>query len=241
MTAELTHAGTAGYPLLALELNLGGTLSKALVATINEACDRAEDAGGGCALLVRLHGGAAAPAREQVDVALVNQWERALRRLERLPLPTVAAMDGPCRGLALALLLATDYRLLTPQARVSLALDGQDILPGMVLHRLATQIGVARARRLALFGAELDAAAAESAGLADCISDEPVAAAGRFVAGLDAAMLDGLAVRRRLLLEAPAHSYEDSLGTHLAACDRVLRASRPAAPASGAYPQAVAA
>lgn len=242
MSNEYVNTPAAGHALLALELNLGGGLSKALVATVNEVCDRAEDAATGSALLIKLHGGATAPAREMVDVTLVNQWERALRRLERLPLATVAAVDGPCNGLGLALLLATDYRIVTPRLRLSLALDGQEILPGMVLHRLATQIGVARARGMALFGAELDAQQTLEYGLADAVSAEPAAAAARFAGGLNSALLAGLAVRRRLVLEAPAHSYEDSLGTHLAACDRSLRAApRPQAPCSNGFPSAVAA
>jgi isomerase DpgB len=38
-----------------------------------------------------------------------------------------------------------------------------------------------------------------------------------------------LAIRRQLMQDAPAVSFEDALGAHLAACDRVLR--RESAPA----------
>jgi len=133
---------------LNLDLELGATLSKSLVASVNHLCDRAEDAGANGVVLITLRCVPGA-AREPVQVSLVNQWERALRRLERLPLLTLAAVDGVCNGLGLALLLATDYRVVTQRLRLSLALDGQEILPGMVLHRLATQIGAAHARRMA--------------------------------------------------------------------------------------------
>jgi isomerase DpgB len=218
------------------ELNVSGPLSHALVAAVNAACDRAEDGAAGTALLFRLHAGFAPDSADTVDVALVNLWERALRRVERLGVPTVACVDGPCGGLGLALLLATDYRIVTPALHLSLALGGEEILPGMVLHRLASQIGAARARRLALFGAVVDAGTACAYGLADQVSDEPSAAAAAFIATLDGSTLANLPVRRRLVLEASASSYEDSLGTHLAACDRTLRAA-----ARASAPQAVAA
>jgi len=226
---------------LNLDLELGATLSKSLVASVNHLCDRAEDAGANGVVLITLRCVPGA-AREPVQVSLVNQWERALRRLERLPLLTLAAVDGVCNGLGLALLLATDYRVVTQRLRLSLALDGQEILPGMVLHRLATQIGAAHARRMALFGTELDAQAALEYGLADAVSGEPAASAARFAASLGASLLNGLPVRRRLVLEAAAVSYEDSLGTYLAACDRMLRAgaARTAPPQPDASSEAVA-
>lgn len=207
-----------------IELN-AGALSAALIAAVNGLCDSAEDGSAGTALLIQLQAGPAPEATEPVDVSLVNQWERALRRLERVGIPTVATVDGACGACGLALLLATDYRIVTPRLRLGLALGGEAILPGMVLHRLASQIGAAHARRVALFGAELNAATASILGLADLVSEEPAPAAAAFIGGLSGTTLSGLAVRRRLVLEASSGNYEDSLGTHLAACDRALRAA----------------
>ncbi len=57
----------------------------------------------------RAHPGRARP--DDLTVALVSKWERALRRLERLPAVTIAVADGDCGGPALDALLATDYRI----------------------------------------------------------------------------------------------------------------------------------
>lgn len=209
---------------LKYELQLGGGLSKALVADVNGICDCAEDAGAGSVLQLALadngERGEAVP-----NVTLVNTWERALRRIERLPLPTVATLDGRCGSLGMALLLTADYRIAAPDLRLGLALDGETSLPGMVLHRLANQIGLSRARRMALFMSELDAAAAAEYGLVDEIAADTGAAARAFVQGLKPAALRDLAIRRRLILEAPSSSYEEGLGNYLAACDRVLRSA----------------
>jgi isomerase DpgB len=41
-----------------------------------------------------------------------------------------------------------------------------------------------------------------------------------------------LAIRRQLMQDAPAVSFEDALGAHLAACDRALRRSHGCRPHS---------
>jgi isomerase DpgB len=92
----------------------------------------------------------------------------------------------------------------------------------MTLHRLANQLGVARARGLALFGGTLAAERALVVGVLDEISFD---IAGSIAAVAKAARDAGedLAVRRRLLLDAPGTTFEEALGAHLAACDRSLR------------------
>jgi isomerase DpgB len=146
-----------------------------------------------------------------------------LRRLERLPAVTVAVLDGACRGPALDVLLTTDYRLATPDARLGVgSLDGST-WPGMALYRLAHQLGPARARQLALFGVELPASRALDWGLLDEVVPDPEERSQELLAGFGTVSGKELAVRRQLLGEATTTSFEDALGGHLAACDRALR------------------
>lgn len=224
-----------GRTVVRLELDVSGSLNKSLVDSIQGACDCVEDAGRGAILLVLLNGRTdAAPAvpAARADVTLVNQWERALRRIERLKAVTIAAVDGPCSDIGVAVLLTTDYRIGTEGLAMTLRRGDGSILPGMVLHRLVNQIGATRSRRLAVLGLPLDALTARSLGLVDELADDVEAAANAFVKTLCPTLATDLPVRRRLLLDAPALSYEDGLGTHLAACDRLLRAGLPAAASS---------
>ncbi len=223
-------ASNSGCAVIQLELDGAMRLSPALVGAVNRACDQAEDAGQPAVLsvLLRAEDGAHAPAAAP-DMALVSQWERALNRIEKLRVPTLAVVEGRCAGLLLEVLLSTDYRIGAPQAQLSLAHLGA-IWPGMALHRLATQLGVARARGLALFGDVLEANAAQALGLLDQVHADPVHWANHFVETLSAAAIQDIAVRRRLLIEAGATSYEDALGAHLAACDRSLRRQPAPAP-----------
>lgn len=158
-----------------------------------------------------------------VGVRQVNRWERAVRGLERMAAVVIVAAEGTCGGPTLDLLLAADYRIVARDLRVLLPVNEDQFWPGMGVYRLALQLGTARARQLVLWGAEISAARALDVCLADEMTaevDETIATAvvmlGR-TAGTD------LSVRRQLLLEAQATTYEEALGAHLAACDRELR------------------
>ncbi|TFW29133.1 enoyl-CoA-hydratase DpgB [Duganella callida] len=228
-----------GRTVVRLELDVSCTLSKSLIDGVNSACDCVEDAGAGATLLVLMNGAAPTAAETgagTLNVTLVNQWERALRRIERLNAVTIAGASGPCGDLGIAVMLTTDYRIAGPGLNLSLRCRDGGILPGMVLHRLAHQVGVTWSRRFAVLGMPLDAALAQSLGLVDETADDPEAAATAFVKTLCPTISSDLAVRRRLLLDASALSYEEGLGTHLAACDRRLRSAVPpvlaAAPAA---------
>jgi isomerase DpgB len=158
-----------------------------------------------------------------VGIHAVNQWERALRRLERLPTASLAVVDGYCSGLALEVLLATDYRIAASGARLRVPALPEGTWPGMTLYRMANQLGVARVRRLALFGVEIGAVRAAGLGLVDEVGDDVVALAREALEILGGVPGRELAIRRRLLLDATTTSYEDALGSHLAACDRAVR------------------
>jgi isomerase DpgB len=206
-------------PLADVDLAVAGTVVP--VDQVNAVCARAEATG--APVLLRLGGAdvGAAPY-DDATVQTVNRWERALRRLERLPAMTVAAADGRCTGPALDVLLTVDYRVGSAATRLAVPSVGAGPWPGMALYRLANQVGTGRARRLALFGSELPAAQAADWGLLDEVVDDPLSRAAQVIAGAGGNGRE-LSIRRRLLLEAVSTSFEDALGAHLAACDRALR------------------
>jgi isomerase DpgB len=165
-----------------------------------------------------------------VDVALVSKWERSLRRLERLGVTTATVASGDCGGAALDILLATDYRIATPDTRLSLPVDGGATWPGMAIFRLVQQAGVARSRPAILFGAHIDSHEGVDLGLIDELADDR-ARALEAVAEL-ASTLSGreVAIRRQLMFDAASNNFEDAFGAHLAACERALRRSAAKAP-----------
>ncbi|MFC1421413.1 enoyl-CoA-hydratase DpgB [Streptacidiphilus cavernicola] len=202
-----------------------------LVGRVTATCGTVEDADHGDTLLVRLgaHTEAAAQRHQPpANVHLVNKWERALRRLERLPVATVAVATGSCHGPSAETLLATDYRIAGTDLRLRLPETGQSTWPGMAIYRLAQQLGVARARQIALFGPELSAWQALELGLVDEVAEDPQTALRAALDNLAGARGRDVAVRRRLLMDAASTDFEEALGPHLAACDRALRRTQVA-------------
>ncbi|WP_394619048.1 enoyl-CoA-hydratase DpgB [Lentzea sp. JNUCC 0626] len=205
--------------------------ARQVLAALENACAAAEDLGGAVPLVVRLGGKARQSGFHEVDVHLVNKWERALRRVEWLGAVTVAVVDGDCTGTALELLLCCDHRIASPRSVFGVPLSGTTPWPGMALHRLVHQTGLARARRLTVFGQRVDAHEAAAIGLVDEVVDDVAAALTGVLARCEGLAGSEAGVRRRLLLDATATGFDEALGAHLAACDRTLRRERGQAPA----------
>ncbi|MEW1775038.1 enoyl-CoA-hydratase DpgB [Streptomyces sp. NPDC086777] len=202
-----------------LEIDGSGHLTPALVHAVETACAEAERSGFLAVSVTAVPEGAGTYA----DVARVSKWERALRRLERLPATTVAVASGAVGGTALDALLATDYRIATPGTRLEVSPSGADAWPGMALHRLVQQVGIAPIRRTVLFGHPLTAAKALELGLLDEITAAAPAALAEAAAAAGLRSGRELAIRRQLMRDAATTSFEEALGAHLAACDRMLR------------------
>lgn len=201
-------------------------LSADLARSVSDLCDEVEATGAG-SVIVRVSGVPSEKAVASVaDVAAVSKWEQAVRRFERLRLPTLVAASGACGGAALDLLLAADIRVAAADLRLFPAAYGEGVWPGMALFRLVQQLGLAGARRAVLFGMPFTADEALERGLVDRVSTDPartLKAATRLLRGYSGAEL---AIRRQLAFDAQWMSFEDALGQHLAACDRALRRGR---------------
>lgn len=226
--ADTTPSGgfLPGAPGTRPYLEIDGTLplTRELVERTHAFADEAEATGGRGDGVVLLSVTGNLTTAAPVDIALVNKWERALRRLERISATTVAVVSGECGGVAFEALLTTDVRIGTPDVLLRLPSGGgrPDAWPGMALHRLANQVGVARVRRAVLFDAPVNAETALSLGILDELAADRAVAEAAAQAFTPPAGAD-VAVRRQLLLEATTTTFEDALGRHLAACDRVLR------------------
>ncbi|MFF7474790.1 enoyl-CoA-hydratase DpgB [Streptomyces sp. NPDC008092] len=208
-----------------LRLTVDGSrpLSAGAVHDLGVLCDRAEDRSAGGVVTLRVSGAPAPGWAEGLGVGLVTKWERALRRLERLPAATVALATGDCGGLALDTFLAADIRIATPDARFLVPFDGEATWPGMAAFRLVRLAGAARVRRAVLFGHPIGAAEALELRIADELADDPDAAAAVAEQLIEDLSGKELAIRRQLLFDAAVTGFEEALGRHLAACDRALR------------------
>jgi len=209
----------------------GGTPLPELTAAVDAVCAQAEEPSGRGVVVLRFPPVPPRPREWPGDVSIqdVNRWERAVRRLERLDTVNIAVAQGTCGGPVLDLLLAADFRIATPDFQLMLPVNDGHFWPGMSLYRLVRHIGLARARRIVLWGTDISLAQATDLGIVDQVSGDDLAGAVHTAAVLCGRLSDHeTRIRRRLLEEAASAEYQDALGAHLAACDRELRRIRGA-------------
>ena len=139
---------------------------------------------------------------------------RMIARLQSLPKPTIAAVDGVAVGVALGLVLACDLVLATDRARFiqvfvkrGLALDGGS---SWTLPRL---VGIRRAKQMAFFGDTIDAATAMEWGLInEIVAPEDLAeVAGAWGQRLASGPTTALSLIKHLLDSSSNASFEDAI------------------------------
>jgi enoyl-CoA hydratase len=117
--------------------------------------------------------------------ARLQHYYRAFLAVRELPLPTIAAVNGPAVGAGLNLALACDLRVAAPTALFAATFTRIGLHPGGGCTWFLVQaLGASRAFRTLLLGEEIDAAQAVAWGLAEGPDSDSVTAAlelaGRF-------------------------------------------------------------
>ena len=105
---------------------------------------------------------------QKVLTPLVDELHNAIRTLRSLPVPLVAAIEGPAVGAGLGLALTADLRVASVSARFIPGYTGIGSSPdGGVSYYLPRMLGAARATRVLLLNESLDAQQAMEWGLVD--------------------------------------------------------------------------
>lgn len=99
-------------------------------------------------------------------------------RLLALPIPTIAAVQGPAVGAGLNLAMCCDLRVAGPRARFAATFTQIGLHPGGgCTFFLVQALGQQRALKLLLDGGKVDGPDAVAAGLAVALEEDPLAAA----------------------------------------------------------------
>ncbi|APZ90646.1 3-hydroxyacyl-CoA dehydrogenase NAD-binding domain-containing protein [Fuerstiella marisgermanici] len=112
--------------------------------------------------------------REEVS-AVVARGQKLFARIERLPMPTIAAIHGPCLGGGLEFALACSQRIALDSSATRLGLPEVQLglIPGWGgSQRLPKRIGLIAALPMILQGKKLTAAQALKAGLIHAVAKE---------------------------------------------------------------------
>jgi enoyl-CoA hydratase/carnithine racemase len=120
------------------------------------------------------------------DPEAVSAFRLAMRRgveaLAALPIATLAQIEGPCFGAAVALVMACDIRVAGPGARFAITPAKLGIsYPQEDVARLVSLVGPGQASRLILSAGTVDGVEAASIGLVEIFSEEATAAVDSLV------------------------------------------------------------
>ncbi len=126
--------------------------------------------------------------------------QRIIRAIRRIPVPVIAAVQGPAIGGGLQLALAADIRIAGPGARFS----AREIEYGLTLDMGGTQllprlVGRDRALEMMVTGRYVDTDEALSMGLVTSAADDPVAAAHELAESIAGRNPDAIAATKRLI------------------------------------------
>ncbi|MEM7292222.1 MAG: enoyl-CoA hydratase-related protein, partial [Pseudomonadota bacterium] len=157
------------------------TLGRAVMAELDAALDycQAESVAGLVILSGKTSGFiAGADIREFGDgdesetADVIRAGHSVFKKLERMPCPTVAAIDGFCLGGGLELAMSCGYRIAkdSPGTKIGVPEIKLGIYPGLGGSvRLTERLGAMKAMELMLTGRALNARAARAAGLVDAV------------------------------------------------------------------------
>ncbi|KAK7740507.1 hypothetical protein SLS53_005350 [Cytospora paraplurivora] len=146
---------------------------------------------------------------EQTSAFLIAMRD-TLKALSNLPIPTISAIGSCALGSGFELALATNFRIMSSNAWVSLPETGLGIIPAAGgTHRLTALVGISRAREIILTGRRVQGPEAQALGIANRLVD------------VDSEVrTDGLTVlavaRRKVLVEAIRLSEEICEGAPVA-------------------------
>ena len=134
---------------------------------------------------------------------MLRDLSRASRALRRLPVPTIARVQGAAVGGGCGLMVVTDFAVTHPEAKVGYPEVDLGICPAVVAPWLVRKIGAGRARTMLLAGGTMTGEAGFEAGLAThlCAADRLDATVSDLAGRLAAGGPNALATTKRWLNE----------------------------------------
>lgn len=150
--------------------------------------------------------------REEIEDYAKN-GSRIWRKIETLPKPTIAAVNGYCFGGGFELMLTTDIRIANEKASFRFPEVSIGIVPGFnATVRLPRQIGMVKAKELLLTGRRIFAAEALEMGIINKVVplDQFDAAVDELANGIADNSLSAMALVKKSLTEGIEASFDDA-------------------------------
>jgi enoyl-CoA hydratase/carnithine racemase len=187
------------------------------VVVVTGSGDRAFCAGSDIKEFEALHG------RVAEDKLLLEKL--VYRQLARLPVPTIAAIEGHALGGGLELALCCDLRVAGDRAKLGMPELTLGVTPGSGgTQRLPRVVGPARAKELILLGDLIDAGTAERIGLVNRTvrAGTALAEARRMAEVIASRGPVAVRVAKRLIGDAADHTIDDGMALELDGSEEVF-------------------
>lgn len=151
-------------------------------------------------------------ARADPGPVIEQAFNPTVRRLQRLRMPTLAAVNGVAAGAGASLAMTCDIAIAAPQASFIQAFSKIGLIPDAGgSWFLVERLGLARALALAMTGDKLGAAQAKEWGMIWDVAEDPLAAALALGERLATLPTKALVATRALLREAGTRTLDAQL------------------------------
>lgn len=151
---------------------------------------------------------------KDVGIVLERHYNQIIKTLQALPVPVVAAVNGPCAGAGMSLAMACDIIIAGRSAAFVQAFVNISLVPDAgSSYFLPRLVGKARAARMMMLGEKIGAEEAERWGLVSAVVDDDklMDEAMRIAAKLAAGPTQALAMTRDLLTRSADNSLSEQL------------------------------
>src|SRR5690242_9797326 len=194
-------------------------LSAALVNQLHQAFTEATEETGVRVVVLDHTGGtfcagadlAESVGRDPGDVAVdrARELTHLLRRILRLPMPVIAAIDGHVRAGGLGLVGACDIAVAGQASTFALTEARIGVAPSIISLTLLPKMSARAAGRYFLTGEKFDAAEAAEIGLITIAADDVKATVGGLTADIGKASPQGLAASKALTTAAILEAFDN--------------------------------
>lgn len=131
-----------------------------------------------------------------------TRFQAPMLALADLPMPVIAVIEGHCYGAGLQLALGADFRIVAPDARLSIREAHWGMIPDMgITHAMGRLMRADVAKRLCMTGEVLSGRDADRHGLVTELAEDPGAAAEALIALLLARSPEAVRASKRLVDE----------------------------------------
>lgn len=159
--------------------------------------------------------------------AIIENGSRLVGAVRALPMPVIAAIDGPAVGIGASLAVAADLIYASARSYFLLTFVRIGLMPdGAATATFAASLGRARANSMALLGEKLCATEAFEVGLINGVIEEAEgldAVVARVAAKLCASSPEALTLTKAALDAATLPHYDDAIDREIAGQTRLLQ------------------